>query len=79
MAKKNKVEPSQTAIVLRELQRGRNVSKLMAVHHGIGNIADVVMKLRKRGFNILTVTDVDALGRPYTKYVLGPSQQQVAA
>lgn len=61
---------SQTTMILNQLLQGRTVSKLTAVHAGIGNIHEVIRRLRQRGHVIATVTDHDALRRPFTKYVL---------
>jgi len=61
-----------TDIILNELEDGRTVSNLTAVHMNIGNIQDVIMKLRRTGLLINTLTDQAALGRSFTKYKLAP-------
>lgn len=61
---------SQTSIILAQLRAKRTVSKLTALHAGIGNIHEVIRRLRNAGHVIATSTDVDARGRPFTKYVM---------
>lgn len=60
----------QTTTVLKMLANGRTVSTLTAVHLGIGNIRDVIRRLRLQGWYINTVTDTDGNGRKFTKYEL---------
>jgi len=60
----------QTDIILAELRAKRTVSNLTAVHMNIGNIKDVIFKLRNEGVEIDTVTDTDALGRSFTRWEL---------
>lgn len=61
---------SQPDLVLDMLRKGVTVTKLTAVHNGIGNINDVIMRLRRRGYNIINVVGKDLNGDTYTKYVL---------
>ena len=62
----------QQALILKSLAKGGTVTKLTAVHQKIGNINDVIMRLRRRGWDIQTVTSTDINGEPYTKYELNP-------
>jgi hypothetical protein len=61
---------SQQNTILKQLVQGHTVSKLIAQHLNIGNIYDVIMKLRRAGHSIATVSARDAYGRPYTKWQL---------
>lgn len=59
---------SQKNRVLKMLADGRTVSKLTTITMGIGNLNDVIMKLRRDGHSIATVTDRDGNGQQFTKY-----------
>lgn len=61
---------SQPSIILKQLRDKRTVSKLIALHAGIGNIHEVIRRLRSYGHVIATSSDFDARGREFTKYVL---------
>ena len=62
---------NQADIILQQLVEKRTVSMLTAVHQRIGNLRDVILQLRNRGYVISTVSDSDGRGVPFTKYVLG--------
>ena len=62
---------TQADIILDQLCAKRTVSMLTAVHQRIGNLRDVILQLRNRGYVISTVTDNDGRGVPFTKYVMG--------
>ena len=64
--------------VLRALGQGATVSKLTAVHQRIGNVNDVIMRLRRKGWPIETVKGRDINGERFTKYVLPPKLHGVA-
>lgn len=61
---------TQCDMILDELRDGSTVTKLTAIHNGIGNIHEVVRQLRKRGHNIKTVYANDLHGKRYSKYKL---------
>jgi len=59
-----------TQVMVRKLlDTNGSISKLEASHLNIGNIADVIMRLRRKGMNIQTQTRSDILGRRYTRWV----------
>ena len=61
---------TQKTLIHQELTRGRTVSALTAVHFGIGNLREVIRRLRRDGVDIRTDTDIDARGFNFTKYEL---------
>lgn len=65
----------QTDLVLAQLRDGSAVTKLTAVHNGIENLGDVVMRLRRKGINIRTLHGTDMNGARYVKYKLAPRLQ----
>jgi hypothetical protein len=46
-----------------------SITKLEAMHLNVGNIYDVIMRLRRKGMFIETVSCKDERGRKYTKWV----------
>lgn len=60
---------SQAHMVRKILDTRGSISKLEASHLNIGNINDVIMRLRNTGMFIETVTKVDPVGRKYTRWV----------
>lgn len=68
---------TQADRVLRDLTRGVTVTKLTALHNGIGNIHDVIMRLRRRGHPIVTSEGTDHYGNVYARYVLNPDLPRV--
>ncbi len=70
MTQKAKNGTTQEAKVLSALLAGATVTKLTAYHQGIGNIHDVIMRLRRKGFGISTVYNRDLNDNKYCKYVL---------
>lgn len=69
---------TQKVTVLSLLSDGRTVSKLVALHIGIGNLNEVIRRLRGDGWRIDTITDYDARERPFTRYLLDASQRAEA-
>lgn len=61
---------TQAGRVLADLKRGATVSKLTSVHNGIGNVHDVIMRLRRMGWPVETVFGTDHHGNVYSKYEL---------
>ena len=61
---------TQTAVILDLLQSGRTVTKLTVLPLFIGNLHDVILRLRRAGHDILTVTQRDPLGNRYVQYKL---------
>lgn len=61
---------TQQATILSLLMQGSTVTKLTVIPLRIGNLMDVIFRLRNRGFNIETVETTDTFNQPYTKYVL---------
>ena len=61
---------TQQATILDMLVHGTTVSKLTVLPLRIGNLMDVISKLRVRGWNITTVRTTDTFDQSYTKYVL---------
>jgi len=61
---------TQKKLVYRDLVRKRTVSALTAALYGIGNLREVIRRLRKDGVAIKTRTDYDARGVPFTRYEL---------
>lgn len=66
---------TKTNKVLKMLAEGRTTSKLTVIPMHVGNLGDCVMKLRRRGWHIVTVTDIDGDGVTYAKYAM-PSEAQ---
>jgi hypothetical protein len=64
--------------ILRALAEGSTVTKLTALHQRIGNVADVVMHLRRLGWDIQTAHRRDLNGEDYCKYVLAERQRPAA-
>jgi len=69
----------QQATILKALSEGLTVTKLTAVHQRIGNINDVIMRLRRRGWDIQTVSKKDINGEPYAKYELNPRHRPLVS
>ena len=61
---------TQEKMVLKMLGEGRTVSKLTAVHLNIGNVNEVIRRLRMNGWWICTRTDLDGQGRTFSHYEL---------
>lgn len=59
----------QKGMVRQVLETNGSISKLEAQHMNIGNICDVIMKLRRSGIAIETQSRKDVLGRKYTRWV----------
>ena len=60
---------SQLGLVRKVMDTNGSISKLEASHLNIGNINDVIMRLRKTGMLIETQRKVDPMGRKYTRWV----------
>lgn len=78
MTKHYNTASDQQEKILRALGEGSCVSKLTALHQRIGNVADVIMRLRRYGWDIHTVEDLDMNGEAYTKYSLNKTQRSAA-
>ena len=61
---------TQKEMILHMLTEGRTVTKLTTLPLGIGNLADVVLRLRHDGHTIDTVKRTDITGRPFAGYEL---------
>lgn len=61
---------SHKATVLSMLHAGRTVSMLTATHLNIGNLREVIRRLRKDGYDIRTSFDFDGNGRRFCTYRL---------
>ena len=61
---------TKTDKVLHMLQQGSTVTKLTVLPLRVGNLGDIIMRLRNRGHDIRTRTSADEDGHPYTKYEL---------
>lgn len=59
---------TQTEIIAKMLAEGRTVTKLTTLPLGIGNLNDVIMKLRRSGMGINTVIREDVTGRTFCAY-----------
>ena len=77
-ALKHNLTPQQRK-VLKALGEGHSVTKLTAIHQRIGNIHDVIMKLRNMGWAIETLTKQDINGDDYTAYVMRWDHRQYVA
>ena len=60
---------NQMNMVRKILDTRGSISKLEASHLNIGNINDVIMRLRNTGMLIETQRKVDPVGRKYTRWV----------
>ena len=60
---------NQMNLVRKILDTVGSISKLEASHLNIGNVNDVIMRLRKAGVMIETQRKTDAMGRKYTRWV----------
>lgn len=61
---------TQKEMILHMLEEGRTVTKLTTLPLGIGNLADVVLRLRSDGHAVETVKRTDIIGRPFAGYEL---------
>ena len=61
---------TQKNTVLKLLADSRTVSKLIAVHLNIGNLMEVIRRLRNDGWWIVTRTDMDGNGNEFARYEL---------
>lgn len=59
---------TQADIVEELLNRGSTVSRQTALHYNIANLPDVIMRLRRRGMDIVAETRVDLNGVEFTDY-----------
>jgi hypothetical protein len=64
--------------ILTALANGSTVTKLTAMHENVGNVMDVIMRLRRAGWDIETVMKTDLSDRRYASYVLAPRQRAAA-
>lgn len=60
---------NQMNLVRKILDTRGSISKLEASHLNIGNINDVIMRLRNTGMLIETQRKKDPVGRKYTRWV----------
>ena len=60
---------NQMNLVRKILDTNGSISKLEASHLNIGNINDVIMRLRNTGMLIETQRRKDPIGRKYTRWV----------
>lgn len=60
---------NQMNLVRKILDTSGSISKLEASALNIGNVNDVIMRLRKAGVMIETQRKTDPLGRKYTRWV----------
>lgn len=67
---------SQVDQVLEILKRDGGITRLVGLHYEIKNLPDSIHQLRKRGWNIKTVTRKDAVGREYTRWTLAATKEQ---
>lgn len=72
---KHTLSPQQRK-VLKALGEGHSVTKLTAFHQGIGNVHDVIMRLRRMGWQIATHYAKDMNGKEYVTYKLNEEQKQ---
>ena len=68
----------QQRLVLKALAKGSAVTKLTALHQKIGNIFEVVRKIKKAGWDVRTLYSLDLNGDQYVKYELVDYQRGAA-
>ena len=62
---------TQVAQLKQKLDMHGSVTARDAEALDIGNIYDVIMRLRQQGVKLIPVTNVDAEGNQYTRYIKG--------
>jgi hypothetical protein len=62
---------NQQRIILQHLKDGKNITqmKAMGVYH-VARLSDVIMKLRRKGYDIVTDVCHDEVGGTYASYRL---------
>jgi hypothetical protein len=61
----------QQRTILSHLTRGQSISNMEAlIVYNISRLSDVVLKLRRKGFNVETDVRVDNAGHRYSRYTL---------
>ena len=58
----------QQTFVLNTLKNHGSITKLAALHYNIGNVNDVIMRLREKGWDIRSIAKIDAMGTEYNSY-----------
>jgi hypothetical protein len=63
--------PDQQRAILSHLLAGKNITQLKAAHvYHVANLPDVIMKLRRKGYRIVTDMCDDEVGGKYASYTL---------
>lgn len=64
--------PPQQRVILQHLKEGKNITqmKAMGVYH-IPRLSDVILKLRRKGYDVRTEMCEDEVGGQYASYYLG--------
>jgi hypothetical protein len=61
----------QQKTILSHLSRGQSISNMEAlIVYNISRLSDVVLKLRRKGFEVQTDIRVDQAGHKYSRYTL---------
>jgi hypothetical protein len=61
----------QQKTILGHLSRGQSISNMEAlIVYNISRLSDVVLKLRRKGFEVQTEVRVDNAGHKYSRYTL---------
>ena len=61
----------QQKVILSHLARGQSISNMEAlIVYNISRLSDVVLKLRRKGFEVETEVRVDNAGHKYSRYSL---------
>ena len=61
---------SQNELLLDQMRKGRQVTRLTAMHLGIMNLTARVADLRAQGYNVVCRMRVDVHGREYGEFSL---------
>jgi hypothetical protein len=70
---------TKTERVLNALLAGDHLTHLKALAYGTYRLADVVYRLRRQGYNIVTLDRVDSDGTRYTEYFIPEAANNRAA
>jgi hypothetical protein len=64
------LSPQQKTILI-HLSRGQSISNMEAlIVYNISRLSDVILKLRRKGFEVQTDIRVDQAGHKYSRYTL---------
>jgi len=68
---------TKTSLILDALLAGDRLTHLKAIAYGTYRLADVVYRLRRKGYQIVATDKTDSSGTPFTEYHIPAEYREV--